>query len=135
MLTAMQAQYHELRAMTDCLLGFQVGEALEFHGLDALRVAEACGLPLTSRWVDRKGDPIPLCVLPITVFTQPVDATAEKRVLRFEGTSADWLDAILAAGLPLAVAMEKTGEDGEPWWEIPFEFRPRHDRPPLRVVE
>ena len=134
MLTAMQAQYHELRATTDCLLGFQVGNSLEFHGQDALRVAEVCGLPLTSRWVDRKGDPIPMCALPVTVFTQPIDATTQKRVLRFEGPTADWLDAILAAGLPLAVAMEKTGEDGETWWEIPFDIRPRLERPSLRVV-
>lgn len=127
--------YLELRAQTDCLLGFQVGNSLEFHGQDALRVTEVCGLPLTSRWIDHEGTPIPMCALPVTIFTQPVDATECKRVVRFEGPSVDHYRAILDAGLPLAVAMEKADENGETWWDILYEARPRVDRPSLRVVE
>lgn len=121
-------QYRYLRATTDCILAYQVGDALEFHGDDALKVADLCCLPLGSRWQDLKGQPIPMCSFPVEVLYDPnADQT---RV----SLNADYSDAILGAALPMALALEVGLEDGVMQRRIILDFRPRPDRPALRGV-
>lgn len=124
-------QYLELRATTDCLLGLFRAEAIEFFGADAEKVAGACGLPLSCRGEDVKGVPLAVCAFPASL-TSEIKGDRQDWHLVFD---AKWRDAICSAGYPFAVACELNWADGRADVRILSEWRPRLDRPPLRVVD
>lgn len=124
-------QYLELRATTDCLLGLFRADAVEFFGADAEKVAGACGLPLTHRGEDVKGVPLAVCGFPASLIPPGEDGDRAGWILRF---SADFRDAICGAGYPFAVACALPFDSDEQALLILSEWRPRLDRPPLRVV-
>lgn len=123
-------QYLELRATTDCLLGILNGDTVEFYGPDAAKVAQACGLPLTFRGEDLKGAPIAVCGFPASLESK-IDGDWKKWHLVF---AAKWQEAICGAGYPFAVACEGDLDDSGPELKIRVSYRPRLERPPLRVV-
>lgn len=129
-LTSERIQYLELRATTDCLLAYQVGEAVEFYDKDALSVAEVCALPLTFQGQDSQGNPIPVCRI-----SAPRRSRPEGDML-FYGLSFDveWFSTLLEAGYPIALALEEEDEDGFTRREIKLDWRPKIERPTLRVV-
>lgn len=122
-------RYLELRATTDCLLAYQVGDILFFYGSDAKKVAEVCGLPLSFEGKDVKGDPVPMCGFPVVITDVPGDAFID-----FNAGSTECYNALMDAGLPMAIAAETFIEDGIMQREIIVTFRPKIDRPGLRVV-
>lgn len=129
-LTPDRIQYLELRRPTDCLLAYQVGDGLEFYDLDALRVSEVGGLPLTYRGKDVKGNPIPVCRVPISHQAR-IEGDKLLHDLSFTG---DWFNTLLEAGYPIALSLEIVGAEGEVGRTIDCSWRPQAKRPPLGVV-
>ncbi len=63
--TPLMQQYHDIkREYSDVLLMFQVGDFYELFFDDAKQAAAALGIALTARGKN-KGDPIPLCGVPV----------------------------------------------------------------------
>ncbi len=122
--------YLELRATTDCLLAFQVGDQVEFYDRHAETVASVCGLPLSTQEVGPNERPVAACAIAFQVFTdQP-----GKTLVRFSGGAADQYEALVKSH-PVAVACKGEDPDGSPFWEIMYEARPRLDRPQMRAVD
>jgi len=129
-LTPDRIQYLELRAQVrGFLLAYHVSEPssiVEFYGDHAESVARVTGLSLTYRGEDQNGAPIAVCGFPVELIAIPGDA-----ICRFEDQSVDYYNAIMDAGLPMAVAVETGMEDGAKQREVVLWFRPQIGRPPV----
>ena len=128
-LSAERIRYLELRATIDCLLAYNVGDMLLFYGADAEKVAGVCGLPLRFEGKDIKGDPVPMCGFPVVITDVPGNAFVD-----FNADSTECYNALMDAGLPMAIAAETFIEDGIMQREIIVTLRRKIDRRVLRVV-
>jgi len=68
-LTPLMRQYFEIKhKYPDTILLFQVGDFYELFFEDAQQAAAFLGIALTQRGTDQKGEPIPLCGVPVHVL-------------------------------------------------------------------
>jgi hypothetical protein len=119
-------EYLEMRARTDCILAWQVGDTLQFFGEDARKVAQLCGMVLSDRGRDAKGNPVPFTEIPAFFSGEGADYKVS--------IEADHINAIMDAGIPMALAVERRDEDGAVWHENAVTLRPQLGRAVLRVV-
>ena len=84
-LTPLMQQYHDIRVEhPDTLLFFQVGDFYELFFEDAKKAAAFLGIALTARGKS-KGEPIPLCGVPLHAKEHYLHKLIEDVISQFSG--------------------------------------------------
>lgn len=93
--------YLNLKAeVPSALLFLEMGWFLEAWGADAVCAAPVLDVALTHRGEFRDGTPIPMCAMP----ADSRFASAEGSAVEFIGSTTPYIEALVRAGYPVAIA-------------------------------